>query len=75
MQRGDIVTLVHLPEDVLADIYGSNAKRLLGQKPKTVNRKKVYEYCLDIAENHLNELNEIGRQNLETFLKFWREET
>ena len=75
MQRGDIVTPVHLPEDVLADIYGGNAKRLLGQKPKAINRKKVYEYCLDIAENHLNELNEIGKQNLETFLKFWREET
>ena len=25
----------------------------------------------DIAEKHANELNDIGKQNLETFLKFW----
>ena len=66
---------MHLPEEVLADIYGGNAKRLLGGEPKPVNREKVYAYCVDIAENHMDELNEIGRQNLETFLKFWGNES
>ncbi len=75
MQRGNIVTPVSLPEEVLADIYGGNVKRLLGEKPKKVNRQKVYEYCVDIAENHIDELNDIGRQNLEVFLKFWGEES
>lgn len=73
MQRGDIVTPVNLPEEVLADIYSGNAKRLLGESPKTVNREKVYGYCVDIAENHLEELNDIAKENLQTFLKFWGE--
>ena len=74
MQREDIVTPLDLPEDVLTDIYSENAKRLLGRTPKPVNRKKIYEYCLDITENHLDELNEIGKGNLKTFLQFWGKE-
>ena len=73
MQRGDIVTPANLPVEVLEDIYGGNVKRLLGNTPKPINRQKVYEYCVDIAENHADELNDIGKQNLETFLQFWRD--
>lgn len=72
LQRGDIVLPVCLPDEVLADIYGRNVKRLLGEVPKQVNRGKVYEYCVDIAENHFHELNDIGRENLQTFLEFWK---
>ena len=72
--EGDhMVTPMHLPEEVLADIYGGNAKRLLGGQPKPVNRKKVYAYCVDIAENHMDELNDIGKENLQTFLDYWRD--
>lgn len=73
MQRGIIVTPANLPEEVLADIYGGNIKRLLGEKPKLVNRQKVYEYCVDIAENHEDELNDIAKENLQTFLDYWRD--
>lgn len=61
----------NLPQEVLEDIYVGNAERISSETPKPVNRKKAYEYCKDIAENYWDELNDIGKENLEVFLKFW----
>ena len=72
LQRGDIVSPVSLPDEVLAEIYVGNIKRLVGDVPKKINRQKVYEYCVDITKNHFHELNDIGKQNLQTFLEFWK---
>ena len=72
--RGDMVTPIHLPEELLADLYGENARRLLTEEPTPVNRQMAFEACKYIAENRLHELSEIGKENLQTFLRFWADE-
>ena len=61
---GDPIYPIHLPEDVLEDIYCNNAKRLLGNEPKSINRQKVYQHCLYIQNNFMDKLTEIGKENL-----------
>lgn len=70
--RGDVVTPLHLSDTLLADIYSNNVKRLLSCNPKPVDRQKAYAACRDIADRRWDELNEIGKENLQTLLKFWR---
>lgn len=69
--EGGIITPINLQDNLLADIYYNNAKRLLGGEPKQVDRQKAYAACKYIAENRFDELNEVGKENLETFLRFW----
>lgn len=69
--RGDIILPFHFPADILTDIYCNNAKHLLGGEPKHVDRQKAYAACKYIAENRMGELNEIGKENLRIFMKYW----
>lgn len=69
--RGDVVTPLHLDDALLADIYNHNARRLLQNEPKPVNRQMAYAACCEIADHRWEELNEIGRENLQTMLNFW----
>ena len=68
----ETVIPMHLPREVLKDIYAENAIRISSPEPKPVNREKAYASCCDIADNHWDKLNEIERQNLKTFMEFWK---
>lgn len=69
--REDVVIPLKLSDPILSDICCNNAKRLLQCEPKPVDREKAYAACKDIADHRWGELNEIGKENLNVFLKFW----
>lgn len=69
--RGDVVTPINLKDRPLEGIYTNNVKKLLMSEPKPVDRKMAYAACKHIAEKRIDELNEIGKANLKTFLDFW----
>lgn len=70
--KGDRVTPMHLPEEMVEAITEKNARRLLGGEPKKIDRKLVYEYCLETKERYETILDEIGKANLYTFLDYWK---
>ena len=63
----------HLPKDVLEDIYVNNAERISSVEPKPIDREKAYTYCMYIAERYADELTDIGKKNLQTFIEHWRD--
>ena len=66
--KGAPVIPIHLPHDVLEDIYYGNAHRLTG-KPKPIDRKQVYTHCLNIRNLLIDQLSDMGKANLESILK------
>lgn len=62
---------MHLPKDVLQDIYGQNAIRVSSPKPKPVDHAKAYALCREIESKYWDQLEDIDKQNLKTLLKFW----
>lgn len=69
----DTFVPLYLPKEVLEDIYVNNAERISSVNPKPVNREKAYAYCVYIAEHYAEELTDIGRENLQTFMDYWRD--
>ena len=69
--KADVVTPLKLPDKVLSDICFQNARRLLAHDPNPVDREKAFAACKYIAQHRYHELNEIGKENLRTFMKFW----
>ena len=64
---------MHLPEEVLRDIFVNNAEHFSSAKPKPVNRKEAYAYCEYIATHYMGQLKDIEKENLQTFMNYWRE--
>lgn len=59
---------LHLPKDILEDIYCNNAKRLAGNAPRPVNHKLAYDHCCYIRDNLMAQLTDLGKQNLKTIM-------
>ncbi len=71
--QGYPVTPIHLPKNVLEDIYCNNIKRLTGTTPKPVDRKRAYEYCLYIRDHLMDQLTEMGKDNLKTIMEHFED--
>lgn len=69
---GETITPIHVPREILNNIYWNNIHRLLGENPKPVNRALAYEHCRYIADNHSDSLTAQGRENLEVMAEFWK---
>ncbi len=65
---------IHLPNEMLKDIYVNNAERFSSVNPKPVNRKMAYDYCMEIAEKYGDTLTDIGKENLKIMTEYWRDE-
>ncbi len=70
--ENDIVIPMNLPDDVLEKIYTTNVLKLIGEEPKPVNHKLAYEYCLYIAENNAEELDELCLENLKIMTDYFK---
>jgi len=63
---------IQLPRETLEDIYCNNTLRLLGQKPKPVNRKLACEYCCKMWKEKQDALSELGKENMKVMMEYWR---
>ena len=64
---------IHLPQDVLQDIYCNNAHRLTGNVPKPVDRQLAYQHCCYIRDNLIDQLGEMGKANLQTIMAYFQD--
>ncbi len=72
VDENDIVIPMDLPDEMLEKIYSKNAIRLIGHEPKPVNHKLAYDYCLYVAENNADELDELARENLKVITEHFK---
>lgn len=68
----DIVIPMNLPDEVLEKIYSKNIIRLIGHEPNKINYKLACDYCKYVEENNIDELDEIGKENLKVITEYFK---